>query len=289
MVKINKQIASITAVLIVGVGFGAYQTYLFIDSTKKEITKIKNDFSEMKNVFGQLAENNTLLQEALENERQKSALIEDIVKDLSSDVNVFKKLNELDSELLKKYSKVYFLSENYVPLDLSYIQDDYIYKEGEKIPFHTEMLPFLEDLLRDAKRDNIELFILSGYRSFGDQSKLKSGYVVRYGAGTANSFSAEQGYSEHQLGTTVDFTVKSLSGKLNGFGNTPAYTWLVNNAHRHGFVLSYPPSNNYYTFEPWHWRFVGKKLADDLHDKNMYFYNMAQREIDGYLISIFED
>ena len=81
-----------------------------------------------------------------------------------------------------------------------------------------------------------------------------------YGSG-ANSFSADQGYSEHQLGTTVDFSTSSLGGSLNGFDQTEAYEWLDKNAHRFGFILSYSKDNAYYIYEPWHWRFVGKDLA----------------------------
>lgn len=291
ILKISKQKVTIMVVLtvvIIGISFGAYQAYLYINSTQKEINEIRNDFVEMKNLFEQLADNNTLLQEALENEKHNSKLIKNIVEDLSSDVDIFKKLSELDSELLKKYSKVYFLSENYAPSNLDYIDKDFIYKEEEKVQLHTNVLPFLHDMLQDAERDNVELFIISGYRSFGEQSALKGNYVIRYGAETANGFSAEQGYSEHQLGTTIDFTTKGLNGKLDGFQNTPDYKWLIDNAYKYGFVLSYPQNNNYYVFEPWHWRFVGKKLAKLLDEENIYLYDVPQREIDEYLINIFE-
>lgn len=75
----------------------------------------------------------------------------------------------------------------------------------------------MEDLLEDAKDDDAELYVKSAYRSFEEQSALKSAYSVTYGAGMANQFSADQGYSEHQLGTTVDFITKGLGGKLEGF------------------------------------------------------------------------
>ncbi len=287
-IKKNVGIVAIVIILISGIGFGAYQFYLYVDNLQKEVSKIQNDFTEIKNLFGKLAESNTLLQEALNNENQKNKLIAGVVQDLSNNVDVFKKLSELDSELLKKYSKVYFLSDNYVPPDLNYIKEDYIYKSGEKIQLHTDVLPFLYRMLDNAKMADIELFVLSGYRSFGDQLGLKNSYVVRYGAGTANSFSAEQGYSEHQLGATVDFTTKSVGASLKGFDETSEYKWLIDNAYKYGFVLSYPQNNNYYVFEPWHWRFVGKDLARRLKNENIYFYEMPQRDIDEYLIDIFE-
>src|SRR3970282_1720772 len=128
---------------------------------------------------------------------------------------------------------------------------------------------------------------LSGYRSFGTQASLKSQYSVTYGS-NSNSFSADQGYSEHQLGTTVDFTTKKTGETLTGFDKTPAYEWLLKNAYLFGFIFSYPKANFYYIFEPWHWRFVGVYLATYLHEQNKNFYDMPKRDIDQYLIKIFD-
>ena len=130
--------------------------------------------------------------------------------------------------------------------------------------------------------------MVSAYRSFGEQAALKSSYKVTYGAGTANSFSADQGYSEHQLGTTIDFTTGYLGANFAGFDKSDAYAWLLDNAYKYGFIISYPKTNAYYTYEPWHWRFVGKKLARYLHTTNERFYDLDQRTIDSYLITIFD-
>jgi D-alanyl-D-alanine carboxypeptidase len=75
---------------------------------------------------------------------------------------------------------------------------------------------------------------------------------------------------------------------LNNFETTPAYEWLVKNAYKFGFALSYPKDNAYYIFEPWHWRFVGTDLARKLHRDGKSFYDLEQREIDEYLISLFD-
>ena len=108
-----------------------------------------------------------------------------------------------------------------------------------------------------------------------------------YGSG-ANSFSADQGYSEHQLGTTIDFTTEEIGASSSVFGKTTAYQWLLENAYKYGFILSYPEANKYYQFEPWHWRFVGRGLAEKLHQEGKNFYDLDQREIDEYLISFFD-
>ena len=214
--------------------------------------------------------------------------VEQTVGSISGTVGTLQKLSQIDPELLKKYSKFYFLNENYAPAYLIVIPADYIYSTSIPERFTVEAWPFLKELLDAAKADGVELYIKSAYRSFAEQQSLKSLYSVVYGAGTANSFSADQGYSEHQLGTTLDFITTGLGGQVAGFENTQAYQWLLDNAYRFGFELSYPTGNDYYVFEPWHWRFVGVKLAVYLHEKNLNFYDMDQREIDTYLVNIFD-
>ena len=143
-------------------------------------------------------------------------------------------------------------------------------------------------MLLDVKATGTEIRIISAYRSFGEQSSLNTSYKITYGAGTANKFSADQGYSEHQLGTTVDLTTAKLGSSFEQFDGTIAYRWLQDNAYRYGFILSYPKNNKYYQYEPWHWRYVGVDLATKLHNDKKNFYDMDQREIDTYLIKFFD-
>ena len=102
--------------------------------------------------------------------------------------------------------------------------------------FHASALSYLEKMINRAKRDDVILKIVSAYRSFGTQSILKNNYLTTYGSGS-NQFSADQGYSEHQLGTAVDITTPELGASLTvGFENTPAFVWLSKNAHKYGAV-----------------------------------------------------
>lgn len=207
---------------------------------------------------------------------------------ISGAVGTLQKLAQIDPELLKKYSKVFFLNENYTPAHLALIPSDYVYSSTRSEQFMSEAWPYLKILFDTAKNDGVTLYAKSAYRSFAEQQSLKSLFTVVYGAGTANSFSANQGYSEHQLGVTLDFITLGLNGQLEGFEKTTAYNWLLNNAYRFGFELSYPKGNSYYLYEPWHWRFVGVKLATYIHDRKINFYDMDQREIDTYLVNIFD-
>ena len=230
----------------------------------------------------------TSTQQNVESVKTQVGGVEQTVGSISGQVNTLQKLSQTDPELLKKYSKVYFLNENYVPAHLTNIPTQYLYSESRPEQFLTETLPSLKMLLDAAKANGAELYVKSAYRSFSQQQSLKSSYSVVYGAGTANSFSADQGYSEHQLGTALDFITTGLGGQLDGFENTKAHQWLLANAHLYGFEMSYPKGNAYYVYEPWHWRFVGIKLATYLHNNKLNFYDMDQRDIDAYLVNLFD-
>ena len=110
----------------------------------------------------------------------------------------------------------------------------------------------LISLCRSESGERISL--RSGYRSYQTQAIL----FERNGA---NGKTAPPGMSEHQLGLAVDIDV---SGRLMRRSDR-TYQCFEENAYQYGFILSFPPGNNYLPgadpFEPWHWRYVGIATA----------------------------
>lgn len=224
---------------------------------------------------------------ALRQEERQVDMFRDQLLEITGTVGALDKLSRIDRELLRKYSRTSFLNENYRPAQLTQIPDRWVLEGRQDQYFLPEAWPFLERMLRSADRDGIELRVLSAFRSFDEQRDLHGQFQQQFGSG-ANRFSADQGFSEHQLGTTVDIVDIETAATSQVFAETEAYRWLERNAHRFGFILSYPEGNEYYIFEPWHWRFVGVDLATDLYRENAYFYDWDQRRIDEYLIKIFD-
>lgn len=250
--------------------------------------QISQNITDLRTATLGLTNTLTYTQQNIDAVKNQVGGVEQTVGSISGAVGNLQKLAAVDPELLKKYSKVYFMNENYVPAHLTEIPSDFVYSSTRSEQFLSEASPHLISLLSFAKASGITLYVKSAYRSFAEQKSLKSSYSFTYGAGTANTFSADQGYSEHQLGTTLDFVTVGQNGQLAGFDKTASYQWLVDNGYRFGFVLSYPKGNKYYVYEPWHWRFVGVKLATYLHTAKINFYDLDQREIDKYLVTTFD-
>ena len=252
-----------------------------ISTNEGTILELETDLGNLKNDLEDLVED-------YEDELNRNEEFEDQLMDLAGELDEFERLNEIDEELLSKYSKVSFLNENYIPSDIEKIDDDYILEGKDDQYFHGDAMRFLERMFDAAERDDIDLKIISAYRSFDEQNELKGQFTEVFGTG-ANAFSADQGFSEHQLGTTIDITTPAVGGTFESFGQTKAFEWLQDNAHKYGFILSYPEDNTFYVYEPWHWRFVGRDLARDLdRDDDRTFYTLDQREINKYLLEFFD-
>ncbi|KPJ54887.1 hypothetical protein AMJ47_02330 [Parcubacteria bacterium DG_72] len=282
----------ITSIVVIGyLGYQVYQLQKYGAVLKKEfLTTTENLNNAIDSVSEELFEaekERDDFQQKYESEKARMDFLASQISGIEGTVGLLEKLSETDPEFLQKYSKVYFLNENYIPETLVKISPEYTFNPEKDYLFYSKAWPFLQDLLSAAVSSGMDIKIISAYRSFGTQSEIKSAYKVVYGSG-ANQFSADQGYSEHQLGTTVDFTTPEVGDSFSGFEKTQAYQWLLDNAYKYGFTLSYPEENTYYQFEPWHWRFVGKSLAERLYQEGISFYDLGQREINQYLLFLFD-
>ncbi len=115
-----------------------------------------------------------------------------------------------------------------------------------------------------------EIGQLSGYRSYDVQVRTYAENVAKGGQAEADISSARPGYSEHQLGITMDLMpCSSGCGTLDDFGASPEGQWVAENAWQFGFVVryeeGYTPITGYEA-EPWHLRYLGPELARAYHE-----------------------
>ena len=127
-----------------------------------------------------------------------------------------------------------------------------------------ETVNAFNSMITSAALEDINLYQVSGYRSYYDQQYIYNNYVKRDGQAEADRYSARAGHSEHQTGMAID--VNSL---YQSFENTSEGIWLNNNCYKYGFIIRYPKGKEDitgYMFEPWHVRYVGVDLATKLYN-----------------------
>jgi D-alanyl-D-alanine carboxypeptidase len=106
--------------------------------------------------------------------------------------------------------------------------------------------------------------VLAAHRSFAEQRVLFEERKEQFGYDRSLDKTARAGPSEHQLGTAVDFKSAGEVDVTEAWGEDPTGRWVAENAHRFGFVLSYPKdrrSKTCYPYEPWHFRYMGRDEA----------------------------
>lgn len=162
------------------------------------------------------------------------------------------------------------LPEDFVPGELVPVQNDQA--------VDARAYPDLQDMLGDMSQAGLSPLICSSYRSQERQQELYDNKVQRVMAEGASREAAQAeaarwvarpGTSEHQTGLAVD--IVSLSNQMldETQESTPEFQWLAENAWKYGFILRYPSDKSEKTgiaYEPWHFRFVGKEAAEEMHD-----------------------
>ncbi|HIS21328.1 MAG TPA: M15 family metallopeptidase, partial [Candidatus Spyradocola merdavium] len=162
------------------------------------------------------------------------------------------------------------LPEDFVPGELVPVQNDQA--------VDARAYPDLQNMLGDMSQAGLSPLICSSYRSQERQQELYDNKVQRVMAegvsreaaqAEAARWVARPGTSEHQTGLAVD--IVSLSNQMldETQESTPEFQWLAENSWKYGFILRYPNDKSEKTgiaYEPWHFRFVGKEAAEEMHD-----------------------
>ena len=129
------------------------------------------------------------------------------------------------------------------------------------IEVHMDMRDSLLKMREEAKKDGIYLVFLSGFRSINLQNDIF--YSLKSSrnqvAAERARVSAPPGYSEHSTGFAIDIgdATQRETDFETEFENTDAFRWLIKNAAKYHFKLSFNKDNKYIDYEPWHWRYEG--------------------------------
>jgi len=177
--------------------------------------------------------------------------------------------NENVNSITVLVNKYYSLPATYIPFDLEKLSSPY---SSRSIELKKEAKEAFEQLVDAAKKDGYTVQAMSSYRSYKYQQNLYNNYVKSDGISKADTYSARPGFSEHQTGLTVDVWDTRIS--YTSFKESKSYIWMQNNAHKYGFIERYPEDKENitgYSYEAWHYRYVGKEVATYIHDHQITF------------------
>ena len=167
---------------------------------------------------------------------------------------------------------IYMVGSGYVPPNLTSVRSAGIQGSGR---IRAIVIDDLAAMAKAARQADAPLRVTSAYRDWSHQRYLYRREVDRFGLEAGRESVARPGHSEHQLGTTIDFSSGGSSKaawQYSNWAETPAGKWIYRNGWKFGFVLSYPDGAKgvtCYKFEPWHYRYVGREMAAAIHDSGL--------------------
>ncbi|QRO86646.1 M15 family metallopeptidase [Kytococcus sedentarius] len=137
-------------------------------------------------------------------------------------------------------------------------------KQGAEMRLVPEASRAWDELRAAAAADGIDLRLNAAYRSFAEQERTWE-YFKEQDPDHLMVYVAAPGRSEHQMGLAID--IADMPTYPQPVTDNERGQWLVEHAAEHGWVLRYPQGRQAetgYRYEAWHWRWVGKDLAQHL-------------------------
>jgi D-alanyl-D-alanine carboxypeptidase len=191
--------------------------------------------------------------------------------------------DQIQPDLLTYVDRTTALLRDFEPGDLEIVPLETNNVAFRPIPMRTVVHRPLLDMLDAMNKAGLSIWVMSGYRSYSEQSLAFEKWQNLY-PDRATDISAMPGHSEHQLGTAVDFSTPYMDDLYAdffhiNFSQTAEGQWLLRQAAYYGFTLSYPPwaiEQTGYAWEPWHFRYVGS-LALELYARNITLTQYLQQ------------
>ena len=174
--------------------------------------------------------------------------------------------------LLFLVNRQYRISDAFTPDDLTEAQ-----VPGQVREMRAEAAAAMEEMYAACLEETgCQLISVSGYRSYSKQEKLYRAKLQRVNGKKelAEEYVAPPGASEHHLGLAMDIGQQSKPTLNEKFAETEGGIWARENCWRFGFILRYGEEwedITGYKYEPWHFRYVGKDLAKEIHDAGVPF------------------
>lgn len=295
-IKLKKKVKKILLLLILGIALLStsaflYKDYKYKQSYEYKLLQISYSKEEINNIVKKL--DSQKIEELLQKdyisylsdilnekyylaknldrylayqEKAPNSLISDTISLVNTkrDYDFYEETSKTDISkgnlmLVNKYN---LLDKDYNPDDIKNVSATYAYA-GNKLK--EEAYEAFKKLANDAKKDGNTIVILSSYRTYEYQESL-------WNKRKDDNYVARPGASEHETGLAID--VADYYDTNDSFKDTESYIWMINNAHKYGFILRYPEGKENitgYKFEAWHYRYLGVDMATKVYNEGITY------------------
>ena len=137
-------------------------------------------------------------------------------------------------------------------------------------------LKHFEALRKKLLEEGIDIELDSTYRSVKAQEELWEEFEKTYGREYCEKYVAVPGFSEHHTGLAIDVCLIKDGKVIDDNDEMIAEKEIFAKVHSHladyGFILRYmegKESITGYSYEPWHFRYVGKQVAKEIKKRNI--------------------
>ena len=160
---------------------------------------------------------------------------------------------------------------------------------GDKVLVEKHALERFKELEKDLEKENIDIELDSIYRTVKEQQEIWDKFEKEYGIDYVKKYVAVPGYSEHHTGLAIDICIKKNGKIIADNDEMIAEEKIFAKIHKkladYGFILRYPKGRDGvtgYSYEPWHFRYVGETVAKEIAKENITFEEYLGKATLGY-------
>ena len=148
--------------------------------------------------------------------------------------------------------------------------------QGKEFLVEKQAIEHFNSLRSKLLEQGIDIELDSTYRSVERQKELWKEFEEIYGREYCEKYAAVPGYSEHHTGLAIDVCLIKDGRVIDDNDDMIAEVEIFSKIHAilsdYGFILRYMKGKEHiteYSYEPWHFRYVGIKAAKKIYQKGI--------------------
>lgn len=177
------------------------------------------------------------------------------------------------------------------------------YTQRPEMRLRREAMEAFKKMYEAAKKEGVQLQIISSTRNFNQQKAIWEGKWKRFAKDAPQrsaralkilEYSSMPGSSRHHWGTDIDLNDLNNEAFEKGGRYEKVYQWLAQHAHEYGFCQPYTAGRPHgYHEEKWHWSYTPlsspllQQYRNQVHDSDITGFEGADLAAEIHIIEYF--